>query len=143
MTLSDYRLQRCQWAPQRRAYQIPNFHLIFDTRIINLRLLFLRDITNKLFISLLEVKIFLQNIFTSIASNITKINFAIFIYTCFSYNSKCYCNHTKKASLFCIKTKPYIFITISYLITNKFRFLQTEKLYKHTCIIIFRYHFNQ
>ena len=26
-------------------------HLIFDTRIINLRLLFLRDITNKLFIS--------------------------------------------------------------------------------------------
>ena len=71
-------------------------YLIFDTRIINLRLLFLRDITNCLYL--------------------------------ISYNSKCYCNHTKKSSLFCIKTKPYIFITIRYLIMNKFRFLQTEKL---------------
>ncbi len=119
MTLSNFVCKDVSGLLWRRAYQIPNLHLLFDTRIINLRLLFLRDITNKLFISLLEVKIFLQNIFTSIASNITKINFAIFIYTCFSYNSKCYCNHTKKASLFCIKTKPYIFITISYLITNK------------------------
>ena len=48
MTLSDYRLQRYQWAPLAEGVSNTKLHLIFDTRIINLRLLFLRDITNKL-----------------------------------------------------------------------------------------------